>query len=86
MFAKSKVAAAEDPVQGKAIIFAKADGAAPDLYDLFARDEVADVPEPGEFIRAGRPVCTVFAGGADRDSCLGGLRELARRLYTRWPS
>ena len=75
-----------DPVHGKAIVFAATDGAAPDLYSLFDQDEVADVPAAGEPVRAGRPVCTVFASAADRDSCLSRLRELARRLYTRWPS
>ena len=73
-------------VHGKAILFARADGSAPDMYELFARDQVADVPLIGEPIRAGHPVCTVFAAGADRDACLARLHDLARRLYTRWPS
>jgi len=77
---------AQEPVHGKAVLFAPVDGTAPDLYSLFESDEVADVPAPGEAVRAGRPVCTVFASGADRDTCLAGLRDRARWFYTRWPS
>lgn len=77
---------AQNPVHGKAVLFAPTDGVAPDLYALFESDEVADVPAPGEIIKAGQPVCTVFASGADRDMCLAGLRDRARWFYTRWPS
>ena len=84
--APDEQAAGEYPVHGKAILFARTPGPAPDLYDLFGRDEIADVPAPGEPIQAGHPVCTVFASGADRDTCLTRLRGLAARLYTRWPS
>jgi predicted ATP-grasp superfamily ATP-dependent carboligase len=68
---------------GKAILFAKADAAVPDLYDLFESHEVADVPEVGERVPQGRPICTVFADAATRDGCVARLHELARRLYTR---
>ena len=77
---------AQQPVHGKAVLFAPTDGDAPDLYSLFEADEVADVPAAGELVKAGRPVCTVFASGSDRDTCLAGLRDRARWFYTRWPS
>lgn len=70
-------------VHGKAILFAKLSGRVPDLYDLFADNEVADVGAAGEIVPAGRPICTVFAAGPTPEACLAGLRERARRLYTR---
>ncbi len=69
-------------MHGKLIVFAREDLVAPDLYDLYDRDEVADVPEVGETIRAGQPVCTVFAAAGDRDACLARLHELEQRVYT----
>ncbi len=68
---------------GKAIVYAKQPCRAPDLYDLFDADRVADVPEVGESFDTGDPVCTVYAHGETRDDCLAGLRAMADRLYTR---
>jgi predicted ATP-grasp superfamily ATP-dependent carboligase len=68
---------------GKATVFARA--ACRTSGELFAHDaaRLADIPEPGERIEAGRPVCTVFAEGATRDACYAGLREMAEKVYTR---
>ena len=44
---------------------------------------MADLPHPGERIDAGRPILTLFADGADVDSCLGELRASAAALEAR---
>ena len=67
---------------GKAFVYARAAMNAPDLYQWFDENEVADVPAEGEAITAGQPVCTVFAEGASRDDCLRRLEALANRIYT----
>lgn len=70
-------------VCGKAIVYARHTGAAPDLYELFAPDEVADVPAEGRAIAVGEPICTAFAEAADIAACRAQLHKMARRLYTR---
>jgi len=42
---------------------------------------IRDVPHPGEQIRAGRPICTVFATGRDASGCHAALVERAERVY-----
>jgi predicted ATP-grasp superfamily ATP-dependent carboligase len=44
------------------------------------RDDVRDIPFPGERIRRGHPVCTVFARGPDSVTCYARLVEAARAL------
>lgn len=78
-----RAAATPTKLHGKAILFAPADLAAPDLYDFFKPDEVADVPAIGESIRAGHPICTLFANGPSEDAVARRLHELAANLYTR---
>jgi predicted ATP-grasp superfamily ATP-dependent carboligase len=67
---------------GKAIVFAR--------RNLVARDtstwrtttgDVRDIPRTGSRIPAGRPVCTVFAEGADAGACYGALVARAERIY-----
>ncbi len=65
----------------KAVVFARKDCAASDLYALFSRDQVADVPEPGRPIRKGAAICTVFAAATTRDDCMTKLRALAQQVY-----
>lgn len=67
---------------GKAIVFAKRDVTTEDLYQLFPAPNLADVPVPGQRIRKGRPICTVFAEGDDRDACMQRLRQMAQVVYT----
>jgi predicted ATP-grasp superfamily ATP-dependent carboligase len=43
--------------------------------------EIRDIPHPGDRIAAGRPVCTVLAGGRDRAACHAALVRLAERVY-----
>ena len=69
-------------VHAKGIVFAKQDCVVPDLYGLFESHEVADVPEIGERIRQGKPICTVFAFAREREECVSRLRERAARVYT----
>jgi predicted ATP-grasp superfamily ATP-dependent carboligase len=70
-------------VLAKGFVFAQRDGKAPDLYELFDRRAVADVPEIGEPVLAGQPVCTLFAWGDDDSQAVARLHEAAGRLYTR---
>ncbi|MCX5660088.1 MAG: ATP-grasp domain-containing protein [Planctomycetota bacterium] len=74
------------PIHGKAIAYARHDTIVPDLYSIFAADQIADVPDPDEPTPAGRPICTLLASGPSEADCLGRLHALAERLYTRLPS
>jgi hypothetical protein len=62
-------------VWGKAIVYARADGAAPKLSD------VSDRPAPGTPLEQGEPVCTVLAKGRSVDDALSRLRERAGEVY-----
>lgn len=72
----------EQSCQGKAIVFAKSECQIPDLYDSFDQPNIADVPQIGETIRTGDPICTVFAVAEIRDTCLAKLYEMADKVYT----
>ncbi len=69
-------------VWGKAIVYAKQGCRVPDLWEHIARESVADVPEPGDEVPAGRPICTVMGYAEHPQGCLEHLRALARRVYT----
>lgn len=66
---------------GKAIVFARADVAMGDTRPWLADATVHDVPHPGERIAAGRPVCTVYAAGAEAAACHAALVARAERVY-----
>lgn len=66
-------------VTGKVVLRAREAGPAPDL-ELLEGIRVADVPEPGDAIPAGGPVCTVLASAGDREGCLDRLRGAAARI------
>lgn len=66
-------------VTGKAVLRAPRDGRAPDL-GLLEGIRLADVPEPGDPLQAGGPVCTVLASGPDREGCLARLEASAARV------
>jgi predicted ATP-grasp superfamily ATP-dependent carboligase len=68
-------------VIGKAIVFARHDVTCGDTALWLGDNTVRDVPHPGEQIPAGRPVCTIFASGADTDACYAGLVARANRVY-----
>lgn len=66
-------------VVGKALLRAPADGRVPDLEELEG-PPLADLPEPGERVPAGGPVCTILAAGRDRAGCLARLEAAAARI------
>jgi uncharacterized protein len=70
--------AAEAPgVWGKAIVYAARTVAVPDTTTWLDHG-IRDVPQPGEVIRAGHPICTVLASGPTRSACETALgREAA---------
>ena len=65
----------------KAIVFARHDVVCGDTTAWLDDATVRDVPHPGEHIPAGRPVCTVFAEGADSPDCHAALVRRAGRVY-----
>jgi predicted ATP-grasp superfamily ATP-dependent carboligase len=65
---------------GKAILWARRDIVAGDTRRLLSRDDVRDLPFPGERIRRGHPICTVFADGPDDATCYGRLVSAAARV------
>jgi predicted ATP-grasp superfamily ATP-dependent carboligase len=68
-------------IQGKAVVFARRNVVMGDTREWLEDTSVADIPEPGERIRRGRPICTVFASGDDADSCYAGLVARAAAVY-----
>jgi predicted ATP-grasp superfamily ATP-dependent carboligase len=65
---------------GKAVLWAKRDLVIGDTRSWMKRDDVRDVPHPGERIPRGRPVCTVFARGRDVAACRLRLAEAAAAI------
>jgi predicted ATP-grasp superfamily ATP-dependent carboligase len=68
-------------IHGKAIVFAKTPGTAPDLYAHLPADTIADVPAIGRSIPAGKPICTIFAAAPRRDRCDALLHQRAAAVY-----
>jgi predicted ATP-grasp superfamily ATP-dependent carboligase len=66
---------------GKAVVFARRDVEVGDTRAWLEDASVRDVPHPGERIRAGRPVCTVFAAGRDGAACHAALVRRAQGVY-----
>jgi predicted ATP-grasp superfamily ATP-dependent carboligase len=67
-------------VLGKAILYARRDVVVGDTGRWLFRDDLRDVPFPGERVRRGHPVCTVFARGADSVTCYARLVAAASAL------
>jgi len=67
-------------VFGKAVCYARRDLVVGDSTRWVVRDDLRDVPFPGERIRAGRPVCTVFAQGEDSVTCYARLVAAAAAM------
>ncbi len=70
-------------VWGKAIIFARREITTGDTACLLGSDWVADLPRPGERIKAGHPICTVFATGRDEWTTVRGLLAAQQRYLAR---
>jgi len=66
---------------GKAVVFARHDVTVGDTRAWLADADVRDVPHSGARIRAGRPVCTVFANARDETECHASLVRRAARVY-----
>jgi predicted ATP-grasp superfamily ATP-dependent carboligase len=71
----------------KAVVFAREDVTVGDTRGWMPRvpvdvhADIRDIPRPDTRIRAGRPVCTVFAEGADEAACYAALVARAGRVY-----
>lgn len=68
-------------VHGKAIVFARRDVTLGDTCRWLGPGWFADVPHPGEMIRRGHPICTVFARGSDAATCHRLLARRAASVY-----
>jgi predicted ATP-grasp superfamily ATP-dependent carboligase len=73
-------APAPPEVLGKAIVYARRGVVVGDSRRWLGRDDVRDIPFPGDRIRRGHPVCTVFARGPDSVTCYARLVEAAAAL------
>ena len=65
---------------GKAIVFARRDITVGDTRAWIGDASVRDVPQPGDRLRAGQPVCTVFAAGRNSVTCYAALVRHADRV------
>jgi predicted ATP-grasp superfamily ATP-dependent carboligase len=64
---------------GKVILFAEREAIMPDTRGWAAKD-IRDIPEPGEKIPAGGPICTVLANGTTYNEVVAGLSDRAKEL------
>ncbi len=60
---------------GKAIVYAKTNTIVGDTTSWLADSSVRDIPMPGSRIKAGRPICTVFAEARTVPECEAALRR-----------
>ena len=67
-------------VWGKAVLWARHSLVAPQTRPWLARDDIRDVPFPGEGIRSGSPICTVFGHGREAGACGAALVATTRAL------
>lgn len=65
---------------GKGIVYAKQTVEIPPESPNWILANRRDVPFPGEIVKKGHPICTVFATGETRDECWWGLLQEAERL------
>jgi predicted ATP-grasp superfamily ATP-dependent carboligase len=70
-----------EQVQGKAVVFARKNIVMRNTREWLGDASLADIPHPGERVRRGRPICTVFASGEDADSCYERLVARAADVY-----
>ena len=68
-------------VEGKAIVFARSDISIGNTRGWLEHGWLADIPVPGERIRRGHPICTVFAHGRDAGTCYKLLMKRASKVY-----
>lgn len=65
---------------GKAIVYAKWDVSVPQEVVSWVLGNRRDIPFPGEIIKKGHPICTVFAKGQSREECFEALLVEAQRV------
>jgi predicted ATP-grasp superfamily ATP-dependent carboligase len=68
-------------IEGKAIVFARRDVILGDTRRWVDHDSYADIPHPGERIRRGHPICTVFARASEAPGCHRLLLRRAASVY-----
>lgn len=73
--------APKSSVEGKAVVFARRDVTVGDTRHWIDHPSFADVPHPGERIRRGHPICTVFAKASDAEHCHRLLLKRAATVY-----
>ena len=66
---------------GKSIVYARHDVTCGDTKVWLDDVNIRDVPHPGEYIPAGRPVCTVFAEARNASACYDALVRRADAIY-----
>jgi predicted ATP-grasp superfamily ATP-dependent carboligase len=71
---------------GKAIVFARRELVIGDTSSWLAPDRqgrhlIRDIPQPGERVQAGHPICTVFAQASNGAACYRQLRRRANTIY-----
>jgi hypothetical protein len=67
------------PVRGKTIVIARRRRIAPNTDAWYGRGW-RDIPQEGDVLPRGRPVCTVLGEGRSRSECLEALRRGARAV------
>jgi predicted ATP-grasp superfamily ATP-dependent carboligase len=70
------------PVVGKAVVYARRTGTIGDTRLWLEDPAVRDVPRAGEFLRAGQPICSVYATARDSDACYRALVARAECVYS----
>jgi predicted ATP-grasp superfamily ATP-dependent carboligase len=80
-FDLSAARAAQRAAIGKAIVYAREDVLPGDTDAWLGDRSVRDIPVPGDAIRSGRPICTVFAEAGEANACRQGLLARARGVY-----
>ena len=70
-----------DGVHGKAIVFARRDVMTRTTRRWLEDPALADIPQEGQRIARGRPICTVFATGRNAEACLRALMSKAASIY-----
>lgn len=68
-------------IEGKAIVFARRNVIVGDTRAWIDHGSFADIPHPGERIRRGHPICTVFAKGRTAEDCHRLLLRRATSAY-----
>ena len=90
---QSQIQIAQQPAQpsisGKLILYAQQQLIAPEIIaaqDADGYDTYCDLPQPGQSISGGHPVCSVMASGQNRSNCSAELIHRLQTLLKLWKS